>query len=104
MAATDSASGVTFAAPFPRWPARGPFLLEALRRFHWRLVFVLVLCAALATEVLAQPSVFEFWSLDAVVATRFNVDADQRYDGTIDGEFVWGKGKARAVADWVTPS
>lgn len=68
MAATESASGVTFAAPFPRWPGRGPLLLEALRRFHWRLAFVLVLCAALASEVLAQPSVFEFWSLAAVGA------------------------------------
>ncbi len=68
MAATDSRFGTVVAAPFARWPTRAPSLLEALRHFHWRLVFVLVLCAALATEVLAQPSVFEYWSLDAVVA------------------------------------
>lgn len=37
---------------------------------------------------------------DAVVATRYGI-ADGRYDGTIDGEFVWGKGKARAVSEWV---
>ncbi len=37
---------------------------------------------------------------DAVVATRYGVDAQGRYDGTIDGEFVWGKGKLRAVAAW----
>ncbi len=36
---------------------------------------------------------------DDVIATRFNVDGDV-YDGTIDGEFVWGKAKARAVTDW----
>ena len=27
---------------------------------------------------------------DDVVATRYGVDGDGRYDGTIDGEFVWG--------------
>src|SRR5205823_3498161 len=37
--------------------------------------------------------------LDAVVATRYGVD-DGRYDGTINGEFVWGKGKLRAVKEW----
>jgi putative phosphoserine phosphatase / 1-acylglycerol-3-phosphate O-acyltransferase len=37
---------------------------------------------------------------DDVVATRYGVDADARYDGTIDGEFVWGRGKLRAVSDW----
>jgi putative phosphoserine phosphatase/1-acylglycerol-3-phosphate O-acyltransferase len=37
---------------------------------------------------------------DAVVATRYGVDSGGRYDGTIDGEFVWGKGKLRAVAAW----
>jgi putative phosphoserine phosphatase / 1-acylglycerol-3-phosphate O-acyltransferase len=37
---------------------------------------------------------------DDVVATRYGVDADGRYDGTIDGEFVWGRGKLRAVRAW----
>ena len=37
---------------------------------------------------------------DDVVATHYGVDADGRYDGTIDGEFVWGRGKLRAVRDW----
>jgi len=36
---------------------------------------------------------------DDVVATRYGQRAGH-YDGTIDGEFVWGKGKARAVAEW----
>ena len=35
---------------------------------------------------------------DDVVATRYGVDGDGRYDGTIDGEFVWGKGKLRGGA------
>jgi putative phosphoserine phosphatase/1-acylglycerol-3-phosphate O-acyltransferase len=37
---------------------------------------------------------------DDVVATRYGLDGDGRYDGTIDGEFVWGRGKLRAVRDW----
>ena len=37
---------------------------------------------------------------DDVVATRYGVDADGRYDGTIRGEFVWGRGKLRAVQAW----
>src|SRR3954454_3346802 len=36
---------------------------------------------------------------DAVVATRYG-EADGKYDGTIAGEFVWGKGKLRAVTAW----
>ena len=42
----------------------------------------------------------ELLGFDAVVATRYGVDAQGRYDGSIDGEFVWGKGKLRAVAAW----
>jgi putative phosphoserine phosphatase/1-acylglycerol-3-phosphate O-acyltransferase len=37
--------------------------------------------------------------LDAVIATRYG-ESEGRYDGTIDGEFVWGKGKLRAVEEW----
>ncbi|MEY2447702.1 MAG: hypothetical protein QOH79_1178 [Acidimicrobiaceae bacterium] len=37
--------------------------------------------------------------LDAVIATRYG-EIEGRYDGTIDGEFVWGKGKLRAVQEW----
>ncbi len=37
--------------------------------------------------------------LDDVVATRYG-ERDGKYDGTIDGEFVWGKGKLRAVEAW----
>src|SRR5918995_372838 len=40
---------------------------------------------------------------DDLVATRYGVDGDGRYDGTIDGEFVWGKGKLRAVRALVRP-
>jgi putative phosphoserine phosphatase/1-acylglycerol-3-phosphate O-acyltransferase len=37
--------------------------------------------------------------LDGVVATRYGV-IDDHYDGSIDGEFVWGRGKLRAVREW----
>ena len=41
----------------------------------------------------------EALGLDGVVATRYGV-IDDHYDGTIDGEFVWGRGKLRAVRRW----
>lgn len=37
--------------------------------------------------------------LDSVIATTYGV-RDGRYTGTIDGEFVWGRGKLRAVRAW----
>ncbi len=40
---------------------------------------------------------------DDVVATRYGTDGGS-YDGTIDGEFVWGRGKAKAVAEWAARS
>jgi putative phosphoserine phosphatase / 1-acylglycerol-3-phosphate O-acyltransferase len=36
---------------------------------------------------------------DDVVATQYG-ERDGAYDGTIDGEFVWGPGKLKAVQDW----
>jgi putative phosphoserine phosphatase / 1-acylglycerol-3-phosphate O-acyltransferase len=41
--------------------------------------------------------------LDDVVATRYGVDGHGGYDGTIDGEFVWGPGKLAAVRAWAEP-
>ncbi len=38
--------------------------------------------------------------LDDAVATRYGESADGRYDGTIDGHFVWGPGKLAAVREW----
>jgi putative phosphoserine phosphatase/1-acylglycerol-3-phosphate O-acyltransferase len=37
--------------------------------------------------------------LDDVVATRYG-ERDGHYDGSISGEFVWGKGKLNAVKEW----
>jgi putative phosphoserine phosphatase / 1-acylglycerol-3-phosphate O-acyltransferase len=41
----------------------------------------------------------EALGFDDLIATRYGTRAG-RYDGTVDGEFVWGKGKARAVSTW----
>ena len=38
--------------------------------------------------------------LDDVVATRYGVNADGTYDGTVDGPFVWATGKLAAVREW----
>lgn len=38
--------------------------------------------------------------LDDVVATRYGERPDGTYDGTIEGEFVWGRGKLTAVQVW----
>jgi putative phosphoserine phosphatase/1-acylglycerol-3-phosphate O-acyltransferase len=38
--------------------------------------------------------------LDDVVATRYGVNADGTYDGTIAGPFVWSTGKLAAVKAW----
>jgi putative phosphoserine phosphatase/1-acylglycerol-3-phosphate O-acyltransferase len=40
--------------------------------------------------------------LDDVVATRYGVNADGTYDGTIVGPFVWSAGKLAAVRTWAT--
>jgi len=40
--------------------------------------------------------------LDDVVATRYGVNADGTYDGTIAGPFVWSAGKLAAVREWAS--
>ena len=38
--------------------------------------------------------------LDDVVATRYGVNPDGTYDGTLSGPFVWSAGKLAAVREW----
>ena len=38
--------------------------------------------------------------LDDVIATRYGVNADGTYDGSIAGPFVWSTGKLAAVKEW----
>ena len=40
--------------------------------------------------------------LDDVVATRYGINDDGTYDGSLDGPFVWSAGKLAAVRDWAT--
>ncbi|CAN5562991.1 hypothetical protein BH24ACT5_BH24ACT5_07140 [soil metagenome] len=42
----------------------------------------------------------EHRDFDAVLATRYGVDADGTFDGTIVGPFVWARGKLAAVRAW----
>ncbi len=42
----------------------------------------------------------ELLGMDDVLATHYRIADDGTYDGTIDGEFVWNRGKAREVAEW----
>ena len=37
---------------------------------------------------------------DDVLATRYRTGPDGRYDGTFDGEFVWGPGKLKTIRAW----
>jgi len=58
----------------------------------------LLVMATTTPEDLIRP-LAEALGFDDVIATRYGRRAGH-YDGTIDGEFVWGKGKARSVAEW----
>lgn len=48
---------------------------------------------------LVRPLV-DLLGLDGVVATRYGVNADGTYDGTLVGPFVWSTGKLAAVREW----
>jgi len=57
-----------------------------------------VVLATTTPRDLLEPFV-ELAGFDDIIATVYGRSGD-RYDGTIDGEFVWGKGKSRSVAEW----
>ncbi|HET7821684.1 MAG TPA: HAD-IB family hydrolase [Ornithinibacter sp.] len=38
--------------------------------------------------------------IDHVIATRYTIDEDGRFDGSISGNFVWSRGKLAAVKEW----
>ena len=54
--------------------------------------------ATTTPEVLISP-LAEMLGFDDVIATRYG-ERSGHFDGTIDGDFVWGRGKARAVQRW----
>jgi putative phosphoserine phosphatase/1-acylglycerol-3-phosphate O-acyltransferase len=70
-------------------------LLIARHREEGRPVVV-----ATTTPVDLVSPLAELLELDDVIATRYGLDPHGAYDGTIDGEFVWGPGKLNAVRAW----
>ena len=42
----------------------------------------------------------DWLGFDDVVATRYGVNADGSFDGSVAGPFVWARGKLEAVRDW----
>jgi putative phosphoserine phosphatase/1-acylglycerol-3-phosphate O-acyltransferase len=42
----------------------------------------------------------DLMGFDDVLATRYRESADGTFDGSIDGEFVWSRGKARLIQAW----
>ena len=40
---------------------------------------------------------------DHVIATRYSINEDGRFDGSISGNFVWSRGKLAAVKEWAGP-
>jgi putative phosphoserine phosphatase/1-acylglycerol-3-phosphate O-acyltransferase len=58
-----------------------------------------LLVMATTTPVDLIEPLADLLGFDAVVATRYGRDGEH-YDGTIDGDFVWGREKAKAVAEW----
>lgn len=58
----------------------------------------LLVMATTTPRDLVEP-LADLLGFDDVVATTYG-RVDGRYDGTIDGEFVWGRGKAAAVLEW----
>jgi len=58
-----------------------------------------IVLATTTPEDLVRP-LAQRLGLDDVVATRYGVNADGTYDGTIVGPFVWSAGKLAAVRTW----
>ena len=38
--------------------------------------------------------------IDHVIATRYTINAEGRFDGSLSGNFVWSRGKLAAVKEW----
>jgi putative phosphoserine phosphatase/1-acylglycerol-3-phosphate O-acyltransferase len=58
-----------------------------------------LLVMATTTPVDLIAPLADLLGFDDVVATRYGRDGDH-YDGSIDGAFVWGRDKAKSVAEW----
>ena len=75
-----------------------PRFAEPLLREHREAGRRLVLATTTPYD-LVKP-LADLLGFDDVVATRYGVNADGTYDGTIAGRFVWSMGKLDAVREW----
>jgi putative phosphoserine phosphatase/1-acylglycerol-3-phosphate O-acyltransferase len=74
-------------------PFAGPLVAE-----HKQAGRLLVLATTTPDDMIRPLA--EQLGFDDVVATRYGETGAGDYDGTIDGEFVWGRGKLAAVRQW----
>jgi putative phosphoserine phosphatase/1-acylglycerol-3-phosphate O-acyltransferase len=65
---------------------------------HRRLGRPLVMATTSPYDLVAPLA--QLLGLDDVIATRYGVNADGTYDGSLDGPFVWSAGKLAAVREW----
>jgi putative phosphoserine phosphatase / 1-acylglycerol-3-phosphate O-acyltransferase len=103
--------GATFARGRPRdalreaGEAAAGTLAAMIQPFAWPLINEhreagrRVVMATTTPYDLVRP-LADWLGLDAVLATRYGVNADGTYDGTIVGPFVWASGKLAAVREW----
>ncbi len=77
-------------------PLVQPYAREEMAR-HRREGRLLVVATTSPVEVVAPLGAA--LGFDDVVATRYGRSGD-RFDGTVDGHFVWGPGKLEAVREW----
>ena len=81
-------------------------LVDHVQPYAWRLIDDhrragrLLVMATTSPEDLAEP-LGRALGFDHVLATRYGV-RDDAYSGRVDGGFVWGNGKRRAVREWAS--
>jgi putative phosphoserine phosphatase/1-acylglycerol-3-phosphate O-acyltransferase len=103
--------GATFARGRPREAMRtageaaAGTLAAMIQPFAWPLIAEhreagrKVVMATTTPYDLVKP-LADWLGLDDVLATRYGVNADGTFDGTIAGPFVWAGGKLAAVREW----
>src|SRR4051794_9472499 len=74
-----------------------PFALSLIQRHH--AAGRPVVLATTTPQHLIQP-LADRLGFDHVIATRYTIGDDGRFDGSITGNFVWSRGKLAAVREW----
>ncbi|MFL6079659.1 MAG: HAD-IB family hydrolase [Ornithinibacter sp.] len=74
-----------------------PFALSLIERHH--AAGRPVVLATTTPQHLIQP-LADRLGFDHVIATRYTIGDDGRFDGSITGNFVWSRGKLAAVREW----